>query len=224
MRGHAILYNTCVHVLSMKMAPNFFRTLKNKLEVVHYAKYARFAVSVLATIAFLHQLNIFISVSVSNLSETRKNSSSHGQNVNSEAIIIAKDEKLDSECQCKELLAMASKSRLCSDYSVGRGADQKVISTSYFRANFQELKSNAKAIATMYPGYYMRVYHNFSSQKHAELLCELFCQNDHIDLCDVTKLGKSNLLIPDITWYRNATFCRSIWGLFWIFPATVEIC
>ena len=77
---------------------------------------------------------------------------------------------------------------VCSAYSNTRGEEQKVISYSYFNDDHAKfLVKNAQTIQDLYPGYIMRIYHNFTENRQ---LCELFCQNDHIDLCNVRILGK----------------------------------
>ncbi len=40
-----------------------------------------------------------------------------------------------------------------------------------------------------YKGYVMRIYHN-SNGTEREKLCDIFCENDNVDLCDSRKCGK----------------------------------
>jgi len=172
------------------MTPNTLRSLKNKLESANLRHYGRHFCCVFAFIAFLHQLNVFISTSILVVSDLKNDSDSVNAILVTTEII---DEKYDRDCQCKEIVNLVtSNASLCGGYSASRGSEQKVISFSYFKHDFQNLANCAEAVLNLYPGYYMRVYHNISKadSKHQEL-CELFCQNDHIDLCDVSKLGKS---------------------------------
>ena len=56
---------------------------------------------------------------------------------------------------------------------------------------FQELlQPLASSAAKLYPGWRMRVYHNVTQgDKPAwTKLCQVYCHNEHVDLCDVHDL------------------------------------
>ena len=104
---------------------------------------------------------------------------------------LYKDPNLDYDCQCKELQTFISNNSVCSEYTNTRNHNQKVISYSYYEGiedqAMKNLDLNSESIHSLYPGYIMRIYHNLTENQK---LCELFCQNEHIDLCNVRKLGK----------------------------------
>ena len=58
-------------------------------------------------------------------------------------------------------------------------------------ARFQELlQPLASSIRTLYPGWRMRIYHNVTQQdsKVWTKFCQLYCDHDHLDLCDTRQL------------------------------------
>ena len=100
----------------------------------------------------------------------------------------------------------------CSADSSARGAHQKVITYSLFGTGKNEnvtvsnrfdslLKNISITAAKVYPGWIVRIYHNFHNQSQSEnvvhkQLCDLHCQFDHVDLCSVTDMAKN---IPSLT-------------------------
>ena len=111
-----------------------------------------------------------------------------------------KKSNLDFQCQCKELSITTNES-LCSDYASTRGNDQKVISISYFNQEVEKLRKIVEDTYAFYPGYFLRIYHNLTEkQSNYPKLCELFCLNDHVDLCHTMKIGhygdSSNFFAP----------------------------
>ncbi|XP_042228611.1 uncharacterized protein LOC121870734 [Homarus americanus] len=101
----------------------------------------------------------------------------------------------------------------CSDYSTQRGGGQRVVSFSYYSVDpvtdydsehskkyFRPLYGRALAIATLYPGWLMRIYHNVSSQDHnaTKYLCSIYCAHSHVDLCPVTELPDLGNLIQQV--------------------------
>ena len=58
----------------------------------------------------------------------------------------------------------------------------------------ESLKKLVDAVLELYPGYYLRTYHNISEDnpEHKEL-CHIFCFNDHVDICDTRRLGELEL-------------------------------
>lgn len=86
----------------------------------------------------------------------------------------------------------------CDDYSTSRGAHQKVVSFTLFgkpfartsSIYFRGLELAINGTALRYPGWVMRFYHNMntSDQRELDRLCPLWCQNGHVDFCDVRRL------------------------------------
>jgi hypothetical protein len=103
--------------------------------------------------------------------------------------------------------------RWCSADSSARGAHQKVISYSLFGTGKNEnvsvsdrylklLRNISMTSEKSYPGWIVRIYHNFHNQSDAEnvvydQLFELSCQFNHIDLCSLTEMiGSLTSLTP----------------------------
>ena len=65
----------------------------------------------------------------------------------------------------------------------------------YSTSDFDNLGKLGEAMLDLYPRYFLRIYHNVSEDnpEHRKL-CDLFCLNDHIDICDVRKLGNLKVL------------------------------
>ena len=67
---------------------------------------------------------------------------------------------------------------------------------------FDSLSKNISITAAkVYPGWIVRIYHNFHNQSQSEnvvhkQLCDLHCQFDHVDLCSVTDIARN---IPSLT-------------------------
>lgn len=83
----------------------------------------------------------------------------------------------------------------CDAQATARGFNQTVVSYSFYgnisSDYFQGVRHNAVKVARMYPGYVMRVYHNLDvvgDDVTSAALCDLWCGNDHVDLCDVRHL------------------------------------
>lgn len=100
-------------------------------------------------------------------------------------------------CDCSrkpKMLPVVSKPSTCSDHATSRGPHQNVVSYTFFGNTsslyFQGIELTAKAVIQSYPGWTMRLYHNFNmSVKHeADKICEIWCKYHHLDLCDVTDL------------------------------------
>uniref|UniRef100_A0A0P5A3Z5 Lactosylceramide n=1 Tax=Daphnia magna TaxID=35525 RepID=A0A0P5A3Z5_9CRUS len=89
----------------------------------------------------------------------------------------------------------------CSADSSARGMHQKVITFTLFGAAnmslFSRYDSLLRNISTtsrqMYPGWIVRIYHNFHNESETERsivnqLFDLSCQFDHVDLCSIAEL------------------------------------
>jgi hypothetical protein len=96
--------------------------------------------------------------------------------------------------------------RWCSSDSSARGAHQKVISYSLFGTGQKEnvsvsdrfvklLRNISVTAEKSYPGWIVRIYHNFRNQSENpdeksvfNQLSELSCQFSHVDLCSLTEM------------------------------------
>jgi hypothetical protein len=96
--------------------------------------------------------------------------------------------------------------RWCSADSSARGAHQKVISYSLFGTGQKEnvsvsdrfvklLRNISVTAEKSYPGWIVRIYHNFRNQSENSdeksvfnQLSELSCQFNHVDLCSLTEM------------------------------------
>ncbi|CAL4092469.1 unnamed protein product, partial [Meganyctiphanes norvegica] len=87
----------------------------------------------------------------------------------------------------------------CSNTATLRGPKQKVVSYTYYgdisnpginNRYFSEIKNRAEEVARLYPGWVMRVYHNIttSNTQGQQQLCEVVCQQQHVDLCSIHNL------------------------------------
>lgn len=82
----------------------------------------------------------------------------------------------------------------CDDQATARGPHQKVVAYSLYgdmySKYFNGTPYNVEAVARMYPGWTMRLYHNLDLKDNvvSEVLCEMWCNNDHLDICDVRQL------------------------------------
>lgn len=100
----------------------------------------------------------------------------------------------------------------CNRYTSALGSGQKVLSYTYYtpwntsgnriRADnkpndqsserYQEvLQPSATTIKELYPGWRMRIYHNVTYSDDSAVwkkFCTLYCENDHVDFCDVRDL------------------------------------
>ena len=88
---------------------------------------------------------------------------------------------------------------LCSFQATRRGAGQRVISFSMFGENvtgyyLKGLLKNINAIKKNYPHQYIvRLYYNEQNLVHKEILCDIFCTELNVDLCNVNDIGKLSL-------------------------------
>ena len=61
-------------------------------------------------------------------------------------------------------------------------------------SDIETLRQLGETVLELYSGYYLRIYHNISEDDPVhQKLCGLFCFNDHIDVCDVRKIGNQFL-------------------------------
>ena len=167
------------------------RSIKLKFESLITTN-KKYTISFILIIIFLQQFNTFLvnSIKDSINDDNEISDKIHQIEADKNQVEISnKNPNLDYDCQCKQLEMLRRNNSVCSEYTNARDSNQKIISYSYYEGQNDEakyLESNAETINHLYPGYIMRIYHNFTENQK---LCELFCQNEHIDLCNVRKLG-----------------------------------
>ena len=167
------------------------RSIKLKFESLITTN-KKYTISFILIIIFLQQFNTFLVNSIKDSINDDNEISDKIHQIEgdkNQVEISNKNPNLDYDCQCKQLEMLRRNNSVCSEYTNARDSNQKIISYSYYEGQNDEakyLESNAETINHLYPGYIMRIYHNFTENQK---LCELFCQNEHIDLCNVRKLG-----------------------------------
>ena len=176
-------------LLSGNCKMSVIRSIKLKFESLITTN-KKYTLSFILIIIFLQQFNTFL---VNSIKDSTNDVNDSSDKIEPDKIveISNKNPNLDYDCQCKQLEMLRRNNSVCSEYTNARDSNQKIISYSYYEGQNDEakyLESNAETINHLYPGYIMRIYHNFTENQK---LCELFCQNEHIDLCNVRKLGNS---------------------------------
>ncbi len=167
---------------------SLLRVLKSRLEKLQEKRCGRFLLTLVIFSVFFHQLHIFAQYHTNHFGN-------EAAAENEEKIEVLKDPSLDYECQCKTLMGSAGTSPFaCSDFtSLNRASsEQRLVSVSYYgQVEVGSLTQLSEAVAKHFPDYLLRIYHNVTqdSQDHAPL-CQLFCQNEHIDLCNSGKIGQ----------------------------------
>merc|ERR1712223_841951 len=79
---------------------------------------------------------------------------------------------------------------VCSSDATRRGKDQKVIAYSIFGIDSSYYKKgfvrNVDAIKKYYPNQYIiRLYYNDQTMTDKNVLCDIYCQESSVDLCNV---------------------------------------
>lgn len=59
---------------------------------------------------------------------------------------------------------------------------------------FGLLNNLTERVLQSYHGFRIRIYHNISQQEYKPLLCKTYCDNPHLDFCNVTKLKEDHKL------------------------------
>ena len=86
---------------------------------------------------------------------------------------------------------------ICDGYATLRGSGQNVVAYSFYGNSsnsrvsshyLNQIAQRAQEIKQFYPKWIMRIYYYIQDEKSEEILCENWCQNPHLDLCDVTNL------------------------------------
>ena len=93
----------------------------------------------------------------------------------------------------------APKEAICDAYTNSRQNGQKIVAYSYYGNSsngrvsshyLNQIAQRAHEIKHHYPNWIMRIYYHIEDDdvQSAKVLCENWCQNPHLDLCDVTQL------------------------------------
>ena len=103
-------------------------------------------------------------------------------------------------CNCaREITHQRVNNAICDNYASFRAKGQKIVSYSFYGNSsdisiknryLSQIHERAKEVQNLYPNWIMRIYYDLEQNDilaHEEL-CELWCQNEHVDLCDVTNL------------------------------------
>ena len=134
-------------------------------------------------------------------------------------------------CQCSRKIEKSSISvpktvSVCDNYATLRPNGQKVVAYSYFGQSSQirvfthylsQIAERSEEIRKFYPNWIMRIYFHLNDDDilAQDKLCEFWCRNDHIDLCNVEALpilgnftnlqpfGKLNLCTEYPTHYQK---------------------
>ena len=111
--------------------------------------------------------------------------------------------EFDQDCYCRKVTPLAEtpvqNRSTCSQYATDRGPGQKVISYSFYgklqSAYFNGIAENLALIQLLYPDYIMRIYldkNAIQTEDEYQDLCDLYCSEPNLDLCDVGEIGKQN--------------------------------
>ncbi|KAI9550244.1 hypothetical protein GHT06_001531 [Daphnia sinensis] len=118
------------------------------------------------------------------------NADTVGQEIDNKTIVIA-----SSLCNCQRESMLrngpADEFHWCNSESSSRGGNQKIISYALFGESnteryFKLIANISLTAADSYPGWIVRIYHNFSRDGPAYgRLCSVYCQHNNVDLCSV---------------------------------------
>ena len=111
--------------------------------------------------------------------------------------------EFDQDCYCRKVTPLAEtpvqNRSTCSQYATDRGPGQKVISYSFYgklqSAYFNGIAENLALIQLLYPDYIMRIYldkNAIQTEDEYQDLCDLYCSEPNLDICDVGEIGKQN--------------------------------
>ena len=84
----------------------------------------------------------------------------------------------------------------CDSFSSFRPNGQKIVSYSYFgksdertRTHYlDQIRYRAQEISVAYSDFVMRIYYHIEDEYSKEKLCDVWCENENVDLCDVENL------------------------------------
>ena len=107
------------------------------------------------------------------------------------------------QCQCTRSSSRSKNANYkvtsnCDTYATLRGRGQKVVAYSFYgdsskntrvRTHYlDQIQDRASEVAAQYPGWLMRIYFSADDAFSQSALCDIWCKNDHVDLCDVSNL------------------------------------
>lgn len=110
------------------------------------------------------------------------------------------DIKSSLNCECvRQVRNRKLTPSLCDNFSSMRNPGQKIVSYSFYGNSSEisiqnrylgNIQSRAEEIRRLYPDWIMRIYYDLEDNDVfvKEKLCQIWCQNQHVDLCDVTDL------------------------------------
>ena len=110
------------------------------------------------------------------------------------------DIKSSLNCDCvRQVKNTKSTPSICDNFSSMRSPGQKIVSYSFYGNSSEKsiqnrylgnIQSRAEEIHRLYPDWIMRIYYDLEDNDvlAKEKLCQIWCQNQHVDLCDVTDL------------------------------------
>ena len=110
------------------------------------------------------------------------------------------DIKSSLNCECvRQVRNTKLTPSLCDNFSSMRNPGQKIVSYSFYGNSSEKsiqnrylgnIQSRAEEIHRLYPDWIMRIYYDLEDNDvlAKEKLCQIWCQNQHVDLCDVTDL------------------------------------
>ena len=89
----------------------------------------------------------------------------------------------------------SSEKSVCSRDASKRGKDQKVISYSIFGEDSSQYMrgfvQNVNAVKKYYPHQYIiRLYYNDQTMTDKNVLCDIYCKESNVDLCNVKIIGR----------------------------------
>ncbi len=114
------------------------------------------------------------------------------------------------DCSCTRTIISTTtnhrhKTSNCDASATFRGAGQKVLAYSFYgdssksdrvRTHYlEQIQDRASEIASRYPGWLMRVYFSLDEKDtiSQSAICDIWCTNQHVDLCDVSNLPDPKL-------------------------------
>ena len=97
----------------------------------------------------------------------------------------------------------------CSESAYIRGSHQKIVAFTFYgnisnekhkkRQYFEGIEANLKSMKDFYPSWNMRLYINLTEHNLLmEHLCKISCENDIIDICDISDFPKSNFEVEKV--------------------------
>lgn len=114
---------------------------------------------------------------------------------------------VSSQCTCEKVLMVVNEEsssekndafEWCSEESSTRGPRQKVVTyvlygnannASVFQRYYSLLSNISLTVEKEYPGWILRIYHDFHEGEAHRFLCDIHCRFQHVDLCSIPVLA-----------------------------------